>query len=123
MTAEQKYIQLVVADHLGIRQDLQLDINDIDAVVDFYENDDGDLQDSKEAIREGECETNIEPSWSRHYESKSVAAQALDGQWIGWTFWYGGGRHGCPREMGFDVYDLDCKEEEKWITVRTFTKK
>lgn len=124
MTPEQKYIQLIISHHLKIRDDVVLDINNIDEVVDFYLNDEkADLCDSEEVIRQGQWETDIEADWSRHYESKSVAAQALDSSFIGWTFWYGGGKHGCPREMGFDIYDLDCVEEEKLVTIRTFSKK
>lgn len=76
-------------------------------------------------FREGEVETNIEAPWSRNYESKSVAAQMSDGSWVGWTYWYGGGKHANPEEIEWmgDAYDLECVEEEKLVVVRTFTKK
>jgi hypothetical protein len=66
--------------------------------------------------REGEIETDVECDWSRHYESKSVAAE-VDGQWVGWTYWYGGGKHGER-----DAYLLDCEEEEVMTIQRTFKK-
>lgn len=69
-------------------------------------------------------ETKIECDHSRHYESKSVAKQLDDGTWVGWTYWYGGGKHGEPEAvdwMGY-AYFLDVKEEEKVVTIRTFTK-
>ena len=75
-------------------------------------------------VREGEVETDISAPTSRHYESKSVAAE-IDNKWVGWTYWYGGGKHGEPQAIEWmeDAYFLDCKEEEKVIIVRTFTKK
>lgn len=82
------------------------------------------IQDAKEEVRSGEVETDIVCDYSRHYESKSVAAKAPDGTWIGWTYWYGGGKYGEPEAMEWisDAYDLDCVEEEKIVTVRTFSK-
>ena len=80
--------------------------------------------DAVSEIREGEVETEIPCSPSRHYEAKSVAMRAPDGSWVGWTYWYGGGKHGCPEEVPWmeDAYDLDCKEEKKLVIVQTFTK-
>lgn len=72
--------------------------------------------------REGECETDIPPLWSRHYESKSVARQLRDGTWVGWTYWYGGGKHGDPDSIPWieDSYFLKCTEKQELVTVRTF---
>ena len=80
--------------------------------------------DAMNEVREGEAETGIKCDWSRHYESKSVAARYIDGSWVGWTYWYGGGKHGEPEGIDWipDAYDLSCVEEEKVVTVRTFTK-
>lgn len=89
----------------------------------------GDLFDQcDEAInefREGQVETNITPDWSRHYESKSVATKLRDGSWVGWTYWYGGGKHGNPEEIPWmgDAYELDVVEEQKMVTVYNFTRK
>lgn len=85
----------------------------------------GDWCDAYREFREGQVETpEIETEWSRHYESKAVAAQ-IDGVWVGWTYWYGGGKHGEPQEIEWmeNSYFLDCVEEEKLVTVRTFKKK
>lgn len=81
--------------------------------------------DAQSDVREGEVETGLKCEWSRHYESKSVAAKAADGSWIGWTYWYGGGKHGEPEAVDWmdAAYDLDCVEEEKVVTVRTFTQR
>jgi hypothetical protein len=77
-------------------------------------------------IRCGDVETGLDTKeWSRHYEAKEVAAQAPDGSWVGWTYWYGGGKHGEPEAIDWmgDAYDLSLHEEEKVVTVRTFMKK
>jgi len=73
----------------------------------------------------GEVETSIPSESSRHYESKSVAAKMPDGSWVGWTYWYGGGKHGEPEAIEWieGAYDLDLKEEMKMVLVREFTKK
>ena len=76
-------------------------------------------------LRGGEVETGLPCELSRHYESKSVAAKAPNGQWIGWVYWYGGGKHGEPDAIDWmsGAYLLDVKEEEKLVVVRTFTKR
>jgi len=58
----------------------------------------------------------------RHYESKAVAMKMPDGSWIGWTYWYGGGKHGEPEAIDWmnEAYDVDCHEEEKVVVVQTF---
>lgn len=69
--------------------------------------------------------TNVPREYSRHYESESVAAQAPNGQWVGWTYWYGGGKHGNPEEIDWvgQAYHLNLVKEEPVVTiVRTFEK-
>jgi len=80
--------------------------------------------DGKSEVRSGEVETGLPCDWSRHYESKAVAMKMPDGSWVGWTYWYGGGKHGEPEAIDWmeDAYDLDCREEEKTMIVRTFSK-
>lgn len=80
--------------------------------------------DARSEVRCGDVETDLPCEHSRHYESKSVAAKAPNGQWVGWTYWYGGGKHGEPEAIDWieDAYFLDCVEEQKVVTVRTFTK-
>jgi len=75
-------------------------------------------------FRDGQVETDIPCDWSRHYESKSVAAKCCDGSWVGWTYWYGGGKHGEPQSVQWmeDAYDLDVTETVKMMTVREFKK-
>lgn len=86
-------------------------------------NEDCELQDYMYEFREGEVETNIPAPSSRHYESKSVAARMADGSWVGWTYWYGGGKHGEPEAIDWmdSAYSLTCEEEQKVVTIRTFS--
>lgn len=90
-----------------------------DALVEEEANWDGEND-----IRLGEFETDIPCEGSRHYESKSVAAKMPDGTWVGWTYWYGGGKHAEPEMIDWmnRAYFVDCKEEEKTVVVRAFNK-
>lgn len=95
----------------------------IDADFETFSNED-EHWDAESEVRGGEVETDIQADWSRHYESKSVAAKLPDGSWVGWTYWYGGGKHGEPESVEWisEAYDLNCTEEERVVTVRTFEK-
>lgn len=86
-------------------------------------NEDYALQDHISDFRCGQVETKLKCDWSRHYESKSVATQMSDGSWVGWTYWYGGGKYGEPESIDWmdQAYDLDCTEEEKMVIARTFS--
>lgn len=65
-------------------------------------------------------ETDITAPCSRNYETKSVAKELLNGKWVGYTYWYGGGKHGNPEEIEWmeDSYFLGY--EEKVITKKYF---
>jgi hypothetical protein len=83
--------------------------------------------DVKYELRQGEIETNIGSECSRHYESKSVAIHLKDFDgftgYIGWTYWYGGGKYGCPEGVEWVpyAYFLDIIDEKEVVTVvRTF---
>lgn len=68
--------------------------------------------------------TNIPREYSRHYESESVALK-FDDVWIGWTYWFGGGKHGNPEGIDWisNAYFLTVvKEEEVIVLKRTFAK-
>lgn len=126
MTPEQK-IKHAIINISAEWSEKEAPLVSIDNVDDIYdelvEND--EHWDAKNEIREGQVETRIPCECSRHYESKSVAMQAPDGTWVGWTYWYGGGKHAEPDEIDWmdQSYDLDCKERERIVTVRDFTKK
>lgn len=70
------------------------------------------FNDAEYEFRGGEKETNIDPeNYSRHFEASSVAAK-IDDKWVGWTYWYGGGKHAEPEAIEWkgDAYFLDVKE-------------
>ncbi len=104
---------------------LPLDTDEqVDAAYDRLGEEDDASQEYEREFRHGEVETNIPPDQSRHYASKSVAAKMSDDSWVGWTYYFAGGKHGEPENVEWmeDAYDLEYKEEEKVVTVRTFTK-
>ena len=86
-------------------------------------NQDGGLQDATSEVRCSGEETNIKAPYSRNYECNSVAAKMPDGTWVGWPYWYGGGKHSEPEAIDWmdDAYDLTCTEEQVTVTQRTFT--
>jgi len=94
-------------------------------VDDLYYEVRDDLCDVKDELREGDFKTDLPCDYSRHYENKAVAAKAPDGTYVGWTYWYGGGKHGEPEAIDWMeyAYNVDCLEEEKLVLVRTFTVK
>jgi hypothetical protein len=131
MTPQQK-IKWVVLNQVAEWAEIELsEINseNVDEIYDQYYYDEEDryddyFHDAKNEIRCGDVETEIDCDWSRHYESKSVAALIPDGSWVGWTYWYGGGKCSEPEAIDWieDAYDLNCTEYEKTINVREFTK-
>lgn len=75
-------------------------------------------------FRGGQVETKLPSDYSRHYEAKEVAAKLSDGTWVGWTYWYGGGKHGNPEEVEWmeDAYNLEVTETEKLVVIQEFKK-
>lgn len=80
--------------------------------------------DYESEFREGEYNTGLPSDCNRHYECREVATKLNDGTWVGWTYWYGGGKYGEPESIDWmsDAYFLDVKEEEKLVVVREFKK-
>jgi len=95
-----------------------------DLYDEFYEEYDDTLQDAESEIRQGDVETGLPCESSRHYEADAVAIILPDNSWVGWTYWYGGGKHGEPESINWqrDAYDLKCTEETKMVIVRKFSK-
>ena len=68
-------------------------------VDELYEAaDESYVQDARNEVRSSGIETGLPCKGSRHYESESVAAKMPDGSWVGWTYWYGGGKYGEPED-------------------------
>ena len=83
------------------------------------------LTDAKNEIRCSGISTGLPCESSRHYESEAVAVQCPNGEWVGFTYWSGGGKHGEPDAIDWieHAYDVDCVSEEKLVMVHTFSKK
>lgn len=98
-------------------------VDNVDSIFDYLDEK-SIAQDFIYEYRQGQVETGLSADYSRNYESEAVAAQMSTGEWVGWTYWHGGGKHGQPESIDWmsDAYFLDCKEEEKVVIVRTFTK-
>jgi hypothetical protein len=81
-------------------------------------------QDYESEFRCSGEDTGLDCESSRHYESKAVARELSGGFWVGWTYWYGGGKHGEPEAVEWmeDAYEVSVIEEQKMVTVRTFSK-
>lgn len=82
------------------------------------------LCDYIEDIREGHFETGIPFEEDKYYEGKSVAIKSLDGKYIGWTYWFGGGKYGKPQHEPWisEAYFLNCQEKEELVITRKFYK-
>lgn len=65
-------------------------------------------------------ETDITADWSRHYESKFVAKELLNGKWVGYTYWHGGGKYGEPQAIPWMDKACFLGYEEKIITKKYF---
>lgn len=79
--------------------------------------------DAKSEVRCSGVETKLPCEYSRHYESSAVAMKMPDDSWVGWTYWYGGGKHAEPEAIDWieHAYNVDCTEEEKVVVVQTFS--
>lgn len=118
MTASEKLMQKLVHLATGVRHETPEAIREA-----FSEAEEGDdLQDVMSGFRSGKESTGLPAEYSRHYESRAVAAQMLDGSWVGWTYWYGGGKHGEPGAIPWveDAYDVTMTEVTK--VVREFSR-
>lgn len=101
------------------------DHSDTQALWDEFREMD-EIYEYKEDFRCSGEDTGMKPvNYCRSYENEFVARQLADGNWVGWDYWHGGGKHGNPGEMEWmeDAVFLDMSEQEVTITKRTFTRK
>jgi len=129
MTAEQaikREILLTVFDWRNEKPPV-ITVENVDSIYEGErKSDKGDLQDARNQFRSSGQETNLKcEEFSRHFECEQVAVQLSSGEWVSFTYWSGGGKHGEPSSVSFmeDAFFVDCKEEQKVVTVRTFFKK
>ena len=114
MKLMQWLVFLACGEHLKDPQSIQAKFDELQG--------DGAMQYAMSECRGGAEKTGLPCDSSRHYESKSVAAKMLDGSWVGWTYWYGGGKHGEPESIPWmkDAYDVQMVEVQK--TVKEFSR-
>lgn len=124
LTAVQKLQYVILQREKELSKEPRLPDNltgeQIDELWDDFSDEWGAMSD----VRESGMVTGLDAPYSRHYESEAVAVQCPDGSWVGFTYWYGGGKHGEPEAIDWVeyAYDVNCKVEEKVMTVHTFTK-
>ena len=128
MTPEQRIKREILRDAIKVDTSLSCKVDltskNIDEAYETVFEDLGTQYECEDEFREKGFETDIPSPDSRHYESTSVAYQFSDTLWVGWTVWYGGGKHGEPESIEWmaDAYELTCVETEKLVTMREFTK-
>lgn len=101
-----------------------VDASNIDEVWDAFQETGYSywLDENLDEIRCSGVSTGLRPrEHSRHYECREVAA-CLSSVWVGWTYWFGGGKHGEPEAIDWvsNAYFVDVTEKRKTIKVRTF---
>lgn len=122
MTPEQKLKYAILdLDHIWTK-DTPINTNLTGEEVDDLWDEAEDLGEAISEMRTGGIPTGLPTQSSRHYENEAVAVQCPTGEWVGFTYWYGGGKHGNPEEIEWIefAYDVKCIEEQKMMTVRTF---
>lgn len=131
MTPQQRIKRQIILNFLDCADDPkpevpdEIDAENVDDIYDALDSEHG-LGDEEEEFRTMGEETGIPcDNFSRHYECEPVATKLDDGTWVGWTHWHGGGKHGEPAAIDWmsDAYELNVVEEQKVMTVRTFSKR
>lgn len=105
-----KLLQLIIYETLGTAPATEEEIDEA-----YDELDDDARTEGKDNLVWGTAlETGLSnpcPGWrfSRDYDDEEVAVQALDGTWVGFTRWSGGGKHGCPGDIDWmqHLYEVD----------------
>jgi hypothetical protein len=124
LTPEQELNLLIL--HKQAQWDkLEFDADSIDIDKEYeLQREDGGLQDAEEEVRCSGEFSEISCEYSRNYETESHAKKTLSGKWVGWTYYYGGGKHSEPSAIDWksDAYFLDCEEKEVTVIQRTFKK-
>ncbi len=85
--------------------------------------DEDTIQDASNDFRcSGEPSGLDRRKYSRHYDCHEVAKVLDNGVTVGWTYWYGGGKHGEPDAIEWidDAYFVDVKQETKIVNVYKF---
>lgn len=128
MTPEQRIKRHILLDAIENNDDLnwegEITAENVDAAYESVLVDNDAHWDFESEFRASGEDTDL-PSlqYSRHYEAKEVARQLSDGTWVGWTYWYGGGKHGEPEAIDWmcEAYEVEVRQETRVVNV--FAKK
>lgn len=72
---------------------------------------------------EGGIDSDVCPWSDRNYECDGKAVQIADGRWIGYPYWYGGGKHGEPGLLPWIDEAIWLESWTETIEVRKFRQK
>lgn len=129
MTPEQRIKRHILLAAIEQNDDLnwdgELDASNVDEAWNVVLVDNDAHWDYENDFRSDGEDTGLLSRFNRNYEAKEKACQLVDGTWVGWTYWFGGGKYGEPGSIEWmnKAYDVDVVEEVKTVTVRKFTKK
>lgn len=94
----------------------------LEGFEDFTENA-GCHYDAKYCFRDSGEDCNLSPKqFSRHYVVDYVVRK-IDDKWVGWHYYYGGGKHGEPESFDWigDAEFVELESEKEVVqTIRTF---
>ena len=123
MTAEQRIKRHILMDVIAANDDLTCDgeitAENVDDVWDAISSEYCDMEAWVYDFRDSGDDTGLPSQVSRHYEAREVGRKLCDGTWVGWTYWYGGGKHGEPEAIEWmsEAYDLDVTQETRVVNV------
>ncbi len=131
LSAKTEIIRQILIDFDKILDDYSTpkNVNEMsnDELMEVYEEqiEDNGVEYPLEYFRAKGEESNIEPEYSRHYETMSVCRKLDNGVWVGWTYYYGGGKYAEPEAVEWldDAYLLDLVEEKEVTIVKRIFKK
>lgn len=94
-------------------------------IIEFYDDNRYEYDELIDATEEFRCsgiDTNLDSEYSRHYESERVAKE-IDGVWVSWIYWHGGGKFGEPEAIDWieSAKIVNCEEKEVVTIQRTFS--
>lgn len=102
---------------------LNLSGDEIDSLYESYSEND-ELRDAWSEIRYSGIDAHeLSPvTFSGHYEI-DVKAIKIDGVWVAFDFYYGGGKYGEPEDYAFidDARIVSCEEKQITITAYNFS--
>jgi len=127
MTPEQRIKRHILKEAIECNDDLNWDgeitADNVDEVWQTVLMDNDAHWDLVSDFRSSGEDSGLPSQWSRHYEAKEKARQLSDGTWVGWTYWYGGGKHSDPESIDWmsEAYDVEVRQETRIVNV--FAKK